>query len=337
LVVFFTGLTYSERFGKVHFYLFFIGVNLTFFPMHFIGLAGMPRRIIDYPDAFYGWNRISSFGSSLSIISILFFFVIIRNIIIRGDINDYVLFTEELENLGNKQNLILIIDTIYPWQKNFQDAASPIMEGIINFHNDLMYFLIIIIIFILYFILRIIYLFSQPILDNEKTHLTTHNTTLEIIWTIIPTFILFCLILPSFALLYAMDEIYQPTVTVKIIGNQWYWSYEMDNYLGKNNHMELEFDSYMMIEEDLQLGMTRLLEVDNQIFLPQKTHIRLLITSGDVLHSWAVPALGVKVDACPGRINMVNIYIKRSCIIYGQCSEICGAYHSFMPIIIIAD
>jgi len=321
--------------------MFFIGVNLTFFPMHFIGLAGMPHRIIDYPDAFSGWNRIASTGSTLSIISLFFFFYIIRNLFLSIPIRKTI-FVIPVKNENddddeyNKQTTLhFIIDAIYPWQRNFQDAASPIMEGIINFHNDLMYFLIIIIIFIFYFLIRIIYIFSQPIQNNENQVLLTHNTKLEIIWTIIPTFIIFCLILPSFALLYAMDEVYEPSVTVKIIGNQWYWSYEIDHI--PVNSTECEFDSYMLLEEDLLLGMTRLLEVDNQLFLPQKTHIRIIITSADVLHSWAVPSLGVKVDACPGRINMVNIYIKRSCIIYGQCSEICGTYHSFMPIIIIAS
>jgi cytochrome c oxidase subunit 1 len=329
-ISFFTGLTYNEYLGKIHFYLFFVGVNLTFFPMHFIGLAGMPRRIIDYPDAFQGWNRIASIGSLISIISLFFFFYILKNMFVRIPIKEIV----EIEEEENKQTILnlFIIDAIYPWQKNFQDAASPIMEGIINFHNDLMYFIIIIIIFILYFLLRIIYIFSKPNLENNQIILT-HNTTLEVIWTIIPTFILFCLILPSFAILYAMDEVYEPVFTLKIIGNQWYWTYEIDDII-PNYTEDCDYESYMILEEDLLFGTTRLLEVDNQVFLPQKTHIRILITSADVLHSWAVPSLGVKVDACPGRLNMVNIYIKRSCIIYGQCSEICGTYHSFMPIVI---
>lgn len=141
-----------------------------------------------------------------------------------------------------------------------------------------------------------------------------------------------------------MDEIIDPLLTVKIIGHQWYWSYEFVNpvdYLEAVNEHEnvsvvsnVNFDSYMIPDEDLEVGQLRLLEVDNRLFLPIEVNIRLLITSGDVLHSWAVPSLGIKLDACPGRMNQTTLYIKRPSVFYGQCSELCGINHGFMPIVV---
>lgn len=140
---------------------------------------------------------------------------------------------------------------------------------------------------------------------------------------------------PSFALLYSIDEIVDPAITLKVIGHQWYWSYEYNDYSNLFGSC-INFDSYMISDDDLEEGQIRLLDVDNKLVLPINTHVRALITSTDVLHSWAVPSLGVKMDACPGRLNQVSIFIKREGSFYGQCSEICGVQHGFMPIVIEA-
>ncbi len=219
------------------------------------------------------------------------------------------------------------------WQLHFIDAASPIMEGIINIHADLMAVLMFILGFLGWILTRAIFKFSDlntkaltvtpvPVVYDHKA-----SVLLELVWTIIPSFFLFAIVVPSFSLLYAMDELVDPCVTLKVIGRQWYWSYEYDDY-----SKPIEFDSFMVQEDDLIQGQLRLLEVDNAVLLPTDLHIRVLVTSADVLHSWAVPALGVKMDACPGRLNQVNVFIKRAGDYYGQCSEICGANHGFMPI-----
>jgi len=163
---------------------------------------------------------------------------------------------------------------------------------------------------------------------------------LEIIWTLVPSFILILIAIPSFALLYAMDEVVTPAITLKVIGRQWYWSYEYSDYyltlLSDGASSSLNFDSYMIPEDELAVGQLRLLEVDNPVVLPINTHIRVIISAADVLHSWAIPSLGVKMDAVPGRLNQASIFIKRPGTYYGQCSEICGVNHGFMPIVIEA-
>jgi cytochrome c oxidase subunit 2 len=154
---------------------------------------------------------------------------------------------------------------------------------------------------------------------------------IEIVWTLIPAVILMVIAVPSFALLYSVDEVVDPSLTVKVIGRQWYWSYEYSDSLGDED-VELEFDSYMLPEDELSEGHLRLLEVDNRMVLPVDTHIRLVITAADVLHSWAVPSFGLKVDGCPGRLNQVSLFVQRPGVFYGQCSELCGVNHGFMPI-----
>jgi cytochrome c oxidase subunit 2 len=169
----------------------------------------------------------------------------------------------------------------------------------------------------------------------------THEPLFEVIWTVVPSFILILLAIPSLKLLYSLDFIlydYEPIITVKVIGHQWFWSYE---YVVFGNDLLtynlVNFDSYMVGEDDLGPGCLRLLEVDNPLLLPSNTYIRFLVTSVDVLHSWAVPSLGIKVDAVPGRLNQIFTFIKRSGEFYGQCSEICGVNHGFMPIKLIAS
>lgn len=228
---------------------------------------------------------------------------------------------------------------------SFQDSASPIMEGIVNLHNYIFFYLIVILVFVLFMVYNILtvyffyvnfpaqsseLLFRYTILKNLKI---VHGTWLEIIWTIVPSIILVLIAIPSFALLYSMDEVINPSLTLKVIGYQWYWAYEYSDYNSKSRN-SLSFDSYMIDENDLKLGDLRLLEVDNEAVLPVGTHIRIILTAGDVLHSWAIPSLGIKTDAVPGRLNQIPIFIKRQGVYYGQCSELCGVNHGFMPIVL---
>jgi cytochrome c oxidase subunit 2 len=232
--------------------------------------------------------------------------------------------------LLNLKSVFVNLDVSIPWQMGFQDPATPVMEGIINFHHDLFFFLILIVIFVSWILIRCILFFNEN--TNKKAETFVHGTFLEIIWTITPALILIVIAIPSFSLLYAMDEVIDPIITLKVIGSQWYWSYEYSDDIDES----IFFDSYMILDEDLDKGQFRLLEVDNRVVVPINTHIRVIITATDVLHSWAVPSLGVKLDACPGRLNQTSMYIKREGVFYGQCSEICGINHGFMPIVVEA-
>ena len=153
---------------------------------------------------------------------------------------------------------------------------------------------------------------------------------IEVIWTLFPAGVLIFIALPSLKLLYLMDEVINPSLTVKVVGHQWYWSYEYSDYGPET----IEFDSYMVPTSDLKKGELRLLDVDNRLIVPIQTVVRVLVTGGDVLHAFAVPSLSVKIDAVPGRLNQTSFYLKRPGVFYGQCSEICGANHSFMPIVV---
>ena len=208
-------------------------------------------------------------------------------------------------------------------QLNFQDPASPIMEQILILHDYTMFILITILIFILWLLIK------------TTTHIIywrnmNENAKLEIIWTTLPAIILTTIAYPSLKLLYATDEPIEPELTIKSIGNQWYWSYEYSDYENK----QIEFTSYMIPTEELTTGSNRVLEVDNRLIIPINTNIRILITAADVLHSFTIPSLGIKADAIPGRLNQVNFLTSRPGIFYGQCSELCGTNHSFMPIVI---
>ena len=223
----------------------------------------------------------------------------------------------------------------------FQPSCSTTMDKIIDLHNDIMVFLVFIFIFISWLLVRIIYLFRSKNKNTIRFRFQ-HNSKLEQIWTIIPAIILLLIATPSFSLLYSLDEtkMFSPKITLHVIGNQWYWTYNYPEIISKiesnSNWESLQFDSYMLTEDLLSKGSFRLLEVDNMVYLPVQTNIRILVTSRDVLHSWAIPSLGIKIDACPGRINQISLYIKRSGTFYGQCSELCGVQHSFMPIAIKA-
>jgi len=227
----------------------------------------------------------------------------------------------------------------------FQDPATPIMEGIVDLHNYIFFYLILIFTFVFWVFACIVLDFLFAVRNPSSAHAVnelrssmfdirnlTHSSGLEIVWTLTPSFILMLIAIPSFALLYAMDEVLNPMVTFKAIGHQWYWSYEFSDYVESLG--DVNFDSNMLYDAELSKGEFRLLSVDNPIVLPVDTHIRVIITSMDVLHSWAVPSLGVKVDGCPGRLNQAFIFLKREGVFYGQCSELCGVNHGFMPIVV---
>jgi cytochrome c oxidase subunit 2 len=226
-----------------------------------------------------------------------------------------------------------------------QDPATPMMEGMIYFHNLLMFFIVFVGVFVFYMLFYAMYAFSEE--KNATPAEFSHNSALEIIWTILPAIILLFIAIPSFTLLYSLDELIDPQLTVKVIGHQWYWSYEVSDYFSNNDGIKankLEFDSYMKPEDELlntpYVGL-RLLYAKPMLLLPTQTHIRLLVTSADVLHSWAVPSFGIKIDACPGRLSQGSLFINRvvdkeGAIFFGQCSEICGVNHGFMPITVAA-
>lgn len=208
-------------------------------------------------------------------------------------------------------------------QLGFQDAASPLIEELIFFHDHAMTILTLIISLVGYAALSLI-------INSYTCRSLVEGQEIETIWTIIPAIILIFLALPSLRLLYLLDEIGDCRLTIKTIGHQWYWSYEYSDFL------DIEFDAYILPTDELNIGDFRLLEVDHRVVLPIDTDIRTLITSADVIHSWAVPSLGIKADAIPGRLNQVGFFIKYPGIFFGQCSEICGANHSFIPIVVEA-
>nr|YP_010564333.1 cytochrome c oxidase subunit II [Mythimna turca]UYX62356.1 cytochrome c oxidase subunit II [Mythimna turca] len=204
---------------------------------------------------------------------------------------------------------------------NLQNSASPLMEQIIFFHDHTLVILIMITILVGY-------LMSSLLFNKYINRFLLEGQMIELIWTILPAITLIFIALPSLRLLYLLDELNNPLITLKSIGHQWYWSYEYSDF------HNIEFDSYMIPSNELEPSDFRLLDVDNRIILPMNNQIRILVTATDVIHSWTVPSLGVKVDANPGRLNQTNFFINRPGIFYGQCSEICGANHSFMPIVI---
>uniref|UniRef100_UPI003D487FFC cytochrome c oxidase subunit II n=1 Tax=Acnodon oligacanthus TaxID=446776 RepID=UPI003D487FFC len=211
----------------------------------------------------------------------------------------------------------------HPSQLGFQDAASPVMEELLHFHDHALMIVFLISTLVLYIIVAMVStkLTNKYILDSQE---------IEIVWTILPAVILILIALPSLRILYLMDEVNDPHLTVKAMGHQWYWSYEYTDY------ENLGFDSYMVPTQDLTPGQFRLLETDHRMVVPMESPVRVLVSAEDVLHSWAVPALGMKMDAVPGRLNQTAFIAARPGVFYGQCSEICGANHSFMPIVVEA-
>lgn len=210
------------------------------------------------------------------------------------------------------------------WQLGLQDAASPQMERVTDFHNLLLVVITAITLFVLALLIYVIVRFNEK--RNPEPAKTTHNTMVEVLWTVVPVIILVAIAIPSFKLLYYLDRTDDAEMTLKAIGRQWYWSYE---YPDSGN---FTFDANMVQDADLTPEQPRLLATDNVVVLPVDTNIRLLITASDVLHSWAMPSLGIKLDAVPGRVNETWVRIDREGTYYGQCSELCGVNHAYMPI-----
>ena len=217
---------------------------------------------------------------------------------------------------------LIFNDSPQPWQLGFQDSAAPGFSGIVELHNTIFFYLVVICLSVFWMIGSVIYNYSYN--KSPMTHkYLNHGTLIELIWTVSPAIVLIAIAFPSFRLLYLLDEVISPTITIKVSGHQWYWSYEYSDYVTDSGE-SIEFDSYMIPESDLELGQFRLLDVDNKVVVPTDTHIRLIVTSTDVIHSFAVPSLGLKLDACPGRLNQASVLIDRQGTFYGQCSEICG-------------
>nr|ADL39873.1 cytochrome oxidase subunit 2 [Alpinia sp. prope alpicola HE-2010]AFE61468.1 cytochrome oxidase subunit 2 [Alpinia sp. prope alpicola HE-2012] len=202
-----------------------------------------------------------------------------------------------------------------------QDSASPLMEQLMFFHDHTLMILLMI-------TTLVGYIMASLFFNKFNYRYLLEGQMIELIWTILPAITLIFIALPSLRLLYLLDEINNPLITIKTIGHQWYWSYEYSDF--KN----IEFDSYMIPINEMNNYNFRLLDVDNRIVIPYNSQIRMLVSAADVLHSWTIPSLSVKIDATPGRLNQINFFINRTGIFFGQCSEICGANHSFMPIVL---
>jgi len=220
---------------------------------------------------------------------------------------------------------------VKPWQLGFQEAASPVMERITSFHNLLLWIITLITIFVLALLAYVCVRFKAS--NNPVPSKRTHNAMIEIAWTAIPVLILVVIAIPSFKLLYYADSVEETEMTIKAIGRQWYWSYEYQDE--EEDEVSFTFDSFMIADEDIDAdaGQKRLLETDNRVVVPVETNVRLLTTASDVIHSWAI---GVKLDAVPGHVNEVWFRVDKPGTYYGQCSELCGAYHGFMPITVEA-
>nr|UPI48974.1 cytochrome c oxidase subunit 2 [Balanophora reflexa] len=222
-------------------------------------------------------------------------------------------------------------DAAEPWQLGFQDAGTPMMRGIIDLHHDIFFFIILIFIFVSRISGRALWYFHYQ--KNRSPQRIVHGTTIEILWTIFPSIIPMFIAIPSFALLYSIDEVVvDPAITIKAIGHQWYRTFEYSDY-NSSDEQSLTFDSYTIPEDDLELGQSRLLEVDNRVIIPAKSYIRIIVTPADVPHSWAVPSSGVKCDAVPGRLNQTSFWVQREGVYYGQCSEIRGTNHALSIVV----
>jgi cytochrome c oxidase subunit 2 len=205
---------------------------------------------------------------------------------------------------------------LYSPSYDFLDSGSYVMDGIVSLHDHILFYEIIV-------LLVVVWILGAVLLKKNKFILKDiyHGSVIEIVWTLVPGIILVLIALPSFRLLYLMDDYLDTSITVKIIGNQWFWNY---------NYGDVEFDAYP--SQDLSRGFFRWLDTDEHLILPANTPIRLLVTSSDVVHSWSIPSLGVKMDAIPGRLNQTGLEIYRPGLYFGQCYELCGVAHSFMPI-----
>jgi len=211
-----------------------------------------------------------------------------------------------------------------PWGLGLQPGVTPVKAAMSSFHNMLLVIITLITIFVLGLLAYVVLRFRAD--RNPNPSKTTHNTLIEVVWTVVPVLILVIVAIPSFRLLYFLDRNADAEMTIKVVGHQWYWAYEYPDHDG------IKFDSYMVQEADLKEGQKRLLEVDNRLVLPVGTTVRVLVTGNDVMHSWFIPSLGVQNYAFPGRTNETWIRLEREGVFYGQCNQICGVNHAFMPI-----
>lgn len=252
-----------------------------------------------------------------------------RNAILTIILTFFTIFSGDVQ--ANEEK---VLGQPVPWQLNFQEPASPVMEQLVGLHDGLLIMCFAISLFVLFLLLYVMIRFNKK--ANPKPSKTTHNALIEVIWTVIPILILVAIIIPSWRLINYMDKAEDAEITIKAIGYQWYWGYEYMDGDGKG----IAFESYMKTENaddpslKLQEGEPRLLAVDNKIYVPVDTTIRVLTTAADVIHGFAVPAFGVKMDAIPGRLNETWFKANKKGTFYGQCSELCGSKHAFMPIAI---
>ena len=222
----------------------------------------------------------------------------------------------------------IIFYNVINWgQFGLQDANSPIIEELVFFHD----FVNIILLFILVFVGLII---VTMVIRGHINRFLLESHIIEWVWTVVPAIILVQIAMPSLLLLYILDESVDSSLSVKVVGHQWYWSYEYADFWAVADKGQLEFDAYIVPVNEIESDIFRLLDVDNRTVVPYGVHVRALISSADVLHAWTVPSLGVKADAIPGRLNQVKFVAQRPGLFYGQCSEICGANHRFMPIVV---
>nr|QNS23168.1 Cox2 [Metschnikowia colocasiae] len=219
------------------------------------------------------------------------------------------------------------LDVPTPWGVRLQDSASPNQEGMHELYDHMMFYLALMLGLVSY----MLYMVMVDFKNNKFAYkYLKHGQTLEIMWTMFPAVILLLMAFPSFMLLYLCDEVLTPAMTMKVVGLQWYWKYEYSDFVSEKGET-MEFESYMIPEDMLEEGQLRLLDTDTSMVLPVDTHVRFIVTANDVLHSFAVPSLGIKMDATPGRLNQVSALIQRTGVYYGQCSELCGVNHSLMP------
>lgn len=211
-----------------------------------------------------------------------------------------------------------------PWQMNFQPAVTPVMEEIVSFHNALLWLITAIAGFVMILLLYVFVRFNAR--ANPEPNKFSHNTLLEVVWTAVPVVILVLIAMPSLRLLYLQDVIPPADFTIKATGHQWYWSYQYPDHGG------FEYFANMVADEDLQEGQPRLLATDASVVVPVGATVRVVVTASDVLHSWAMPSFGIKMDAVPGRLNETWFQVFEEGTYYGQCSELCGSRHAFMPI-----
>lgn len=227
--------------------------------------------------------------------------------------------------------MLYLNDVPLPYSIYFQDSASPAIEGIIELHDTIMFYIVLIASLVCWMITLAV-TYHNEYSNKFAIKYINHGIVLEIVWTIFPCLILLIIASPSFILLYLNDEVITPAMLVKAIGYQWYWSYELSDFLNIHDGLTIEFDSYLLNDEILELGQVRWLDTDLWLYLPINLHVRFIVTSIDVIHDFAVPSLGLKIDANPGRLNMLSTIINRNGVFYGMCSELCGVGHSMIPI-----